>query len=110
LREILSAANEDNLNIVTELIEKSANSDTLASLLLNVSDKAKLCPISADKKVVLDESLSAIEHIRTNSSWKKVYFEKAPAIAALTILSKFQNDIKNIATLAMQDMAGQVKK
>lgn len=109
LREILRPANEDDAGIVTKLIE-GPNGDTLGSRLLIVSDKARLCPIHADKKPALDEALSAIEIIRTDNNWKKRYFDKAPAIVASTILSKFQNDIRNVAGLTMLDMAGQIKK
>lgn len=109
LQEILRSANEDDAAIVTKLIE-GPNGDTLGNMLLNVSDKARLCPIHADKKPALDEALSAIEKIRTDRRWKKWYFDKAPAIAALTILAKFQNDIRNVAGLTMLDLAGQIKK
>jgi hypothetical protein len=102
LQESLRSANEDDAGIVTKLFE-GPNGDTLGSMLLNVSDKARLCPIHADKKPALNEALSAIEIIRTD-------FDKTPAIAALTILVKFQNDIRNVAGLTMLDLAGQIKK
>jgi len=44
-------------------------------------------PINTDKPVS--------EAGNTNQSWSAAYFHMTPTIAALTILSKFQNDVKN---------------
>ena len=44
-------------------------------------------PINVDKPVS--------EAGNTNQSWTDAYFHMTPSIAALTILSKFQNDVKN---------------
>lgn len=44
-------------------------------------------PINAEKPVS--------EAGNTNQSWTDAYFHMTPTIAALTILSKFQNDVKN---------------
>ena len=48
---------------------------------------ANSLPINAEKPVS--------EAGNTNQSWTDAYFHMTPTIAALTILSKFQNDVKN---------------
>jgi hypothetical protein len=111
LQEMLNLADSSGsgLDVSGNLIVRSPNSDTLAILLQHVSETASTCPIGANNKSKLSRVLSDINALPANAGWKKDYFELTPTIAAITILSKFKNDIINAATLAMDDMAGQIK-
>lgn len=42
----------------------------------------------------LDLSMPEVKN-KSNNTWEAAYFRRTPAIAAITVLSKFQNDIKN---------------
>ncbi len=45
---------------------------------------------------------------KNKKSWSQVNFEEVPSIAAITILSKFQNDIKNSEAQVVDYLYGQV--
>lgn len=88
---------EDNLDIATRImIEKGAGPKLLAALakykadVLNVDPELKkefesTLPISLEKPVSKNKA---------GKTWEGAYFHMVPTVAALTILSKFQNDVK----------------
>lgn len=47
------------------------------------------------KTLPLDLSIPASKSGNSSNNWTQAYFHMTPTIAALTILSKFQNDVKN---------------
>jgi len=60
--------------------------------VLNISPDIKS---AFQNKVPLDLNLPKRQKGDIEKSWSDVYFNMVPAVAALTILSKFENDIKN---------------
>jgi hypothetical protein len=112
LQEMLNLADSSgtDLDVAGNLLVRSPNGDTLGILLQQVSKTAFACPIGANSKSELGRILSDNEAMFTRPDWEKDYFELTPTVAAITILSKFKNDVISAATLVMDDMAGQVKK
>ncbi len=56
-------------------------------------------------------SMPKVEN-KTNNTWSAAYFRMTPAVAAVTILSKFQNDVKNSEAQVVEychNQIGQVK-
>lgn len=49
-------------------------------------------------------------HGPKNKTWTSYHFEMVPTIAAVTILSKFQNDVKNSESLIIDDLLAQISK
>ena len=89
----------DNLDASTRLMDKLGEGDKLKAEL----DKVKKDLLSIDpeitrefaNKLPIDLSVPKSQTGNKNPSWTRNYFHMTPAIAALTILNKFQNDIKN---------------
>ena len=92
-----SAYKDDNLDIATRLmVEKGAGKQLLASLTKYKDDLLKVDPAISTE---FSKSLPIrLEKPRTqnkgNNTWEAAYFRMVPTVAALTILSKFQNDVK----------------
>lgn len=104
---------EDDLDAATRLFDKKGEGPKLQkrledfkTQLLNILDPNKFTD-QADKKDVVEEkeklaktlpldlSIPKSQSGNTNYDWTQAYFHMTPTIAALTMLSKFQNDIKN---------------
>jgi len=96
---------EDNLDVATRImIEKGEGPKLLATLakfrkdLLAVdpaidSAFATTLPISLDKPA---------SRTKAGKTWEGAYFHMVPTVAALTILSKFQNDVKTSENRVVQ--------
>jgi gliding motility-associated protein GldM len=92
-----SAYKDDNLDIATRLmVEKGAGKQLLASLTKYKDDVLKVDPaISAEFSKSLPIHLEKPKtQNKGNNTWEAAYFRMVPTVAALTILSKFQNDVK----------------
>ncbi|MBK6936553.1 MAG: gliding motility protein GldM [Chitinophagaceae bacterium] len=113
----LSGFKEDNLDIVTRMMVKQGRGkDILAALKKYSTD---IFSIETDPEV-LASFKSAINIDVSNppgqdgktKAWEIAYFNMVPTVAGLTILSKFQNDIKTsenkLVTLCHQKV-GEVK-
>lgn len=88
---------EDNLDIATHvMVEKGEGKKLLQSLtdfqnnILNVDAKIK---DNAKNLVQIDLSKPPTKN-KGNNTWEAAYFRMVPTVAAMTILSKFQNDVK----------------
>ncbi len=90
--------NEGSLEASTRLMDEKGEGPKLfnqlsqfKNALLNIDPK-----ITAEvgKTLPLDLSMPKVQD-KTNNTWTAAYFRMTPAIAAMTILSKFQNDVKN---------------
>jgi gliding motility-associated protein GldM len=92
-----SAYKDDNLDIATRLmVEHGEGKSLLAKLTQYKKDVLAVDPEIAKS---FDKSLPIhLEKPRTknkgNNTWEAAYFRMVPTVAALTILSKFQNDVK----------------
>ena len=89
---------EDNLDIPTRMMIKKGKGKQLYDLLakyktdiLGINDTIKAeftkNPLQVDLTMPKTQN-------RSNRTWAEAYFHMVPTVAALTILSKFQNDIK----------------
>ena len=92
-----SSYKDDNLDIATRImVEKGAGKELLKKLTDFKSNVLKVDP------AILKEFASSLPinitkpktTSRGNKSWEAAYFRMVPTVAALTILSKFQNDVK----------------
>ncbi|ULQ56315.1 gliding motility protein GldM [Flavihumibacter rivuli] len=91
---------EDNLDASTRLLVEGAKGDELYKKLQDY--KNQMLAIVPEMKAQFEKSLPLDLNIPksqtgsiANNDWKSAYFRMTPTIAALTILSKFQNDVKN---------------
>jgi len=93
-----------NLNVATKLFVFTPTGDNLKKVLLDVYTNTKSYSIDNARQSELDSTLQSFREIQSNKDWTKLYFEKTPTIAAITMLSKFQNDCKNVATITLADI------
>src|SRR6218665_105490 len=88
---------EDNLDIATHLmVEKGKGKqlyDMLAKYKTDVLGVDPLVKTEFEKTLQIDLSKPHTE-AKGNNSWESAYFRMVPTVAALTILSKFQNDVR----------------
>jgi gliding motility-associated protein GldM len=89
----------DNLDASTRLMDKQGKGDELRKKLEAL--KKNLLAIDPEigkefaNKLPIDLTVPKSQTGNTNPSWTTNYFHMTPAIAATTILSKFQNDVKS---------------
>ncbi len=89
----------DNLDASTVLMDKRGKGDELRKKLESL--KKNLLAIDPEigkefaNKLPIDLSVPKSQTGNNNPSWTTNYFYMTPAIAATTILSKFQNDVKS---------------
>jgi len=88
---------EDNIDVATRIMDKEGEGKKLYAAL----EKYKKEILSIDPEVgeIFKNSLSIDLEIPKvskigNVTWTSVYFNMTPTVAALTMLSKFQNDVK----------------
>ncbi|KIC94577.1 gliding motility protein GldM [Flavihumibacter solisilvae] len=91
---------QDNLDASTRLLVEGAKGDELYKKLSDF--KTQLLAVIPEEKANFEKSLPLSLEVpksqtgsHGNNDWKSAYFRMTPTIAALTILSKFQNDVKN---------------
>ncbi|MCU0385729.1 MAG: gliding motility protein GldM [Flavihumibacter sp.] len=90
----------DNLDASTRMLVEGSKGDELLKKLTDF--RTQMLAIVPEQKASFEKSLPldlSIPKSQTGSTvqndWKSAYFRMTPTIAALTILSKFQNDVKN---------------
>ena len=91
---------EDNLDASTRLlVEGSKGAELLKKLEEYKAAMLKIVPeekANFEKSFPLDLSVPKSDNSTlAKNDWKSAYFRMTPTIDALTILSKFQNDVKN---------------
>lgn len=92
-----SSYKDDNLDITTRLMVEKGEGKNLFNRLKKYRDD--ILNIDAAIKTQLGTALPIhLEKPKTknkgNNTWEAAYFRMVPTVAALTILSKFQNDVK----------------
>ncbi|MBS1574782.1 MAG: gliding motility protein GldM [Bacteroidetes bacterium] len=88
----------DNLDVSTRILVEKGEGKTLYKML----EEYKKNVLSVDPEITkefestlpIDLSTPKSEN-KGNKTWEAAYFRMVPTIATLTILSKFQNDVKN---------------
>ena len=93
-----STGYESNLDGPTRVMDNQgegkklrAELEKLKEELLNIDPEIKR---EFENKLPIDVSVPKSETGNSNLTWTTAYFHMTPAIAAITILNKFQNDIK----------------
>jgi gliding motility-associated protein GldM len=93
-----STFKEDNQDVATRLmIEEGRGKELRARLEKYKADMANLDPALKDQvnSYLRQINLETPETKNTsNPSWETAYFHMVPTVAAITMLSKFQNDVK----------------
>jgi len=89
----------DNLDAATRMfVENKKGSDLekrlkeLQAKLLNIDPEIKA---QFEGRLPIDITPPKVENIANKNDFSSGYFRMVPTVAALTILSKFQNDVKN---------------
>ena len=92
-----SSYKDDNLDIATRIMVEHGGGDELYKRL----DQYKKSILGLDPAIAQQFSLSIPINLakprtqnKGNKTWADAYFRMVPTVAALTILSKFQNDVK----------------
>ncbi|HKB45263.1 MAG TPA: hypothetical protein VKC90_12770, partial [Chitinophagaceae bacterium] len=89
-----SSYKEDNLDIATRMmVDKGEGKTLLSNLTKYQADLFALDPRIKGLSLPLDLEKPKTQS-KSNKSWEAAYFHMVPTVAALTILSKFQNDVK----------------
>ena len=88
---------EDNLDIVTKMMVKEGEGKKLLAMLTKY--KTDILGIHPDIKTEFEKSLNIDlsnppGRDKKTKDWEVAYFSMVPTVAGLTILSKFQNDVK----------------
>jgi len=104
----------DNLDVPTRLMIDQGEGKTLLAQLTQL--RANLLNIDPEVKAEFANTLPIDltmpkTQSKTNNKWEAAYFHMVPTVAALTILSKFQNDIKtseNRIVAFLHNKVGQV--
>lgn len=90
---------EDNLDASTRLLVEGAKGEELRKKLEDYKTQMlAIIPEAKDqfaKSLPLDMTVPKSQTGSEAKNWQTAYFHMTPTIAALTILSKFQNDVKN---------------
>lgn len=90
---------EDNLDVPTRIFDKQGEGEKLRAELETL--KKNLLAIDPEiakefaNKLPIDLTVPKSQAGNMNMTWTRSYFHMTPTIAAMTILSKFQNDVKN---------------
>jgi gliding motility-associated protein GldM len=116
--EFGNVKSKDNLDAPTHVMENEKQgpalekrlTDLRAKLLTFVDPKQRA---SFEKTLPLHVEIGKAngeEHGPKNKTWTQYHFNMVPTIAAVTILSKFQNDIKNSESLIIDDLLAQIGK
>jgi len=105
---------EDDLEAATRLFDKGGEGPKLHDALQNyMNDVIKVLPAEDQKKIdklPIDLTVPKSTNLASNT-WTTAYFHMTPTVAALTMLSKFQNDVKrsgNIIATYCQNKIGKV--
>jgi gliding motility-associated protein GldM len=96
---------EDNLDIATRIMVEKGEGPKLLAMLTEYKKSVLGIDPSIDSafKEVLPINLSKPDSKnRAGKTWEGAYFHMVPTVAALTILSKFQNDIKTSENSVIQ--------
>ena len=89
---------EDDVDASTKIMDEGKKGDTLyQKLVAYKNDILAIDPAINEEfknNMPIDLAVPKVED-KSNNTWTAAYFRMTPTIAAITILSKFENDIKN---------------
>jgi gliding motility-associated protein GldM len=92
-----SSFKQDNLDIATRImVEEGKGKELYNKLATYKAELLKIDPAIAEQfqnSLQIDLSMPPTRD-NSNKSWEAAYFHMVPTVAAITMLSKFQNDVK----------------
>lgn len=94
---------EDELEATTRIMTEGPRGKELLQKL--IAFKANMLTVVPEKKsefekeLPIDLSIPPSKNEASKNSWELAYFRMVPTVASLTILSKFENDVKNSESL-----------
>jgi len=104
-----SVKREDNIDATTLLLVERNGGDTLKNKLQSVHDFF-ISKLDANDQKLIEPQLSIkIDKPKPSDNnpqgeWKVAYFHNMPTMAALTLLAKFQNDVRNSEALVVNQL------
>jgi hypothetical protein len=99
-----------SVEVPGKLLVNTKTGNDIAEKLLNVNLVIATYHADATTKATIDSALQPLKEIRTTADWTKFYFSNTPTIAARTVLSKYENDCKEAALLALSDIKRRLSK
>jgi len=92
-----STYRKDNLDIATRIMVEEGEGKKLRQILDDYKKKVLAIDPLVEKEFAsslpIDLSIPPVQD-KSNKTWESAYFHMVPTIAAITILSKFENDVK----------------
>lgn len=108
-----SSFKEDNVDIATRIMDKEGEGEKLRKKLDEY--KAKMLAIDPEVGKLFASNLPVNTEVPKlknssikNPSWAYAYFHMTPTVAALTMLSKFQNDVKTTESRLVNEFHNRV--
>jgi gliding motility-associated protein GldM len=92
-----SSYKDDNLDIATRIMVEKGGGKDLYNKLRDYKDAVLKMDAAIQEKFANSLSINLAKprtQNKGNKTWEDAYFRMVPTVAALTILSKFQNDVK----------------
>jgi gliding motility-associated protein GldM len=102
---------EDDINASTDLLVENKGGDEIKQRLIDVRAKMLSVVGQANAKAALDKNLPIrivdVKPTEDNrsGSWSYAHFHNMPTIAAVTMLAKFQNDVRNSEAAILNQLA-----
>jgi gliding motility-associated protein GldM len=94
-----SSYKEDNLDAATRMFVENKKGEDLEAKLKTLRSQLLGIDGSIDSNfrntLPIDVTPPKVQNAENKGNWSATYFRMVPTVAALTILSKFQNDVKN---------------
>jgi gliding motility-associated protein GldM len=94
-----STYKEDNLDAATRMFVENKKGQELETKLKTLRTQLLSIDGSIDSNfrntLPIDVTPPKVKNEENKGNWSSTYFRMVPTVAALTILSKFQNDVKN---------------
>lgn len=105
---------KDNLDAPTRIMENQKNGPALQKRLLDVRNQM-LALIDAKDRAAFSQNLplrvdEPEQKGPVKKTWTTYHFNMVPSIAAVTLLSKFQNDIKNSEAMIIDKLLSEVSE
>lgn len=101
---------EDNIDVAQRIIVEGGEGKKLYTTLQEFRDN--ILKVAPEITAVFNNNppinLAAPSTKNQDKRWEAAYFHMTPTVAALTILSKFQNDIRNAENKAIQECQNRV--
>jgi hypothetical protein len=98
----------NDLKTSSKLLVMTLTSNNLKDKLVEVYKYSYLTLNNNKEKAILDSVANSIIELQFDKEWSKKYFYKTPTVAAITILTKFENVCKNSAIIGMSNIRKQL--